>query len=76
MEQIVIEVGDATAKRWRLASDRYKKVMSAQFAKDIDFVTETYKNKNFFESLDEIGERLAKRGITEEIVNQILKSDI
>jgi hypothetical protein len=75
MERIVIEVEDETAKNWRLASSKYKKVITAQFAKDIAFVTDTYKNENFFYALDEIGERLAGRGLTEEIVNEILKSD-
>ncbi|MBX9781793.1 MAG: hypothetical protein K2X48_00730 [Chitinophagaceae bacterium] len=75
MERIVIEVADETAKKWRLASSKFKKVLSEQFAKDVDFVIEKYKDENFFSALDEIGERLAKRGLTEEIVNEILKSD-
>ncbi len=50
-------------------------MISEKFAEDVDFVTETYKNENFFEALDEIGDRLAKRGLTEEVVNEILNSD-
>jgi hypothetical protein len=75
MERIVIEVDDATAKKWHTASSKFKKVISEKFAADVDFVIETYKNENFFESLDEIGERLARRGLTEEKVNEILNSD-
>ncbi len=75
MERIVIEVDDATAKKWQIASSKFKKVISEKFAADVDFVTENYKNENFSETLDEIGERLAKRGLTEEIVNEILNSD-
>jgi len=75
MERIVIEVDDATAKKWQTASSKFRKVISEKFAADIDFVTENYKNENFFAALDEIGERLAKRGLTEEIVNEILNSD-
>lgn len=75
MERIVIEVNDATAKKWRMASSKFKKVISEKFAADVDFVAEIYKNEDFFESLDEVGERLAKRGLTEEKVNEILNSD-
>lgn len=75
MERIVIEVNDATAKKWQIASSKFKKVISEKFAADVDFVTENYKNENFSEALNEIGERLAKRGLTEEKVNEILNSD-
>ena len=75
MERIVIEVDDATAKKWRIASAKFKKVISQKFATDVSFIIETYKNENFFQALDEIGESLAKRGLTEEIVNEILNSD-
>ncbi|MEO6218916.1 MAG: hypothetical protein ABIO81_00705 [Ginsengibacter sp.] len=75
MERIVIEVNDATAKKWQIASSKFKKVIAEKFAADVDFVTENYKNENFSEALDEIGECLAKRGLTEEKVNEILNSD-
>lgn len=75
MERIVIEVDDATAKKWRTTSTKFKKVISEKFASDIDFVAENYKNEDFFATLDEMGERLAKGGLTEEIVNEILNSD-
>lgn len=75
MERIVIEVDDATAKKWKAASSKFRKVISEKFASDIAFVTEKYENENFSAALDEIGDRLAKRGLTEEIVNEILNSD-
>lgn len=75
MERIVIEVSDTTAKRWKMASSKFKKVISEKFAADIDFVTENYKDEDFLQALDEIGERLSKRGLTEKIVNEILNSD-
>jgi hypothetical protein len=75
MERIVIEVDNATAKKWQIASTKFKKVISEKFAADIDFVTENFKNENFSAALDEIGECLAQRGLTEEIVNEILNSD-
>lgn len=58
-----------------MASSKFKKVISEKFAADVDFVTGTYKSENFFESLDEIEERFAQRGLTEEKVNEILNFD-
>ena len=75
MERIVIEVDEATAKRWQRSSSKFKKIISEKFASDMDFVTKNYKNEDFSAALDEIGERLAQRGLTEEIVNEILNSD-
>lgn len=75
MERIVIEVNGTTAKKWQIASSKFKKVIVEKFAADIDFVTENFKNENFSAALDEIGERLAQRGLTEDSVNEILNSD-
>lgn len=75
MERIVMEVDEATAKKWRTISAKFKKVFSKKFSSDIQFILENYKNQNFFEALDEIGERPAQSGLTQEIVNEILKSD-
>lgn len=75
MERIVIEVDEGTARKWKNVSHRFKKLLSKRFSSDIEFVLENYGESNFFEALDEIGERLAKRGLTEDIVNEILKSD-
>lgn len=75
MERIVIEVDEATAKKWRRTSSNFKKVITEKFKKDVDFVSEKFKNEDFMAALDEIGERLAKRGLTEEKVNEILNSD-
>jgi FKBP-type peptidyl-prolyl cis-trans isomerase (trigger factor) len=75
MERIVIEVDDETAKKWRIASSKFKKVISEKITNDLNFISENYKTENFLASLDEIGEVLASRGLTEEIVNEILNSD-
>ena len=75
MERIVIEVDDATAKKWRTSSSKFKKVISEKFAADIDYVPKNFKKENFLASLDEIGDLLAKRGLTEEILHDILKDE-
>ncbi len=75
MERIVIEVDEATAKKWQIVSSKFKKIISEKLAADIDFVTENYDNENLFSALDEMGDLLAKRGLTEKIVNEILNSD-
>ncbi len=75
MEQIIIEVDDSTAKKWRTTSSKFKKVITEKFEKDVDFISKKFKNDDFMAALDEIGESLAKRGLTEEKVNEILNSD-
>jgi len=75
MERIVIEVDDATAKKWQTASSKFKKVISKKFAADIDFITQKYNDENFSDVLDEVGKLLEKRGLTEEIVNEILNTN-
>jgi hypothetical protein len=75
MERIVIEVADSTAKKWQLTSSKFKQVLLENFAANVDFVIETYNNENFIESLNEIGELLASRGLTQEKVDEILNSN-
>ena len=75
MERIEIEVDNTTAEKWRSASTEFKEIISKKFSADVEFITRYYGNDEFLTALDEIGERLAERGLTEEIVNEILNSD-
>lgn len=74
MAWIEIEVDEATAELWRTFSSKFKKIMSKRFSADIDFITRYYGNDDSFTALDEIGEQLARRGLTEEMVNEFLNS--
>lgn len=75
MERIVIEVADETAKKWRLASAKYKKEISEKIDEGINKVLTVNSMQNFMAYLDELGKKMKERGLTEEALNDILKDN-
>ncbi len=75
MERIVIEVEDATAKKWRLSSKKTKDKVSQQINIKIAKELMTDSKEEFKLFLDEIGKTMQERGLTEEILNDILKDE-
>ncbi len=74
MERIVIEVEDATAKKWRLSSQQTKNKVSQEI--NIRLTKELTDSKSEFKQfLDEIRNTMEERGLTEEILNDILKDE-
>ncbi len=74
MERIVIEVEDATAKKWRLSSQQTKNKVSQEI--NIRLAKELTDSKSEFKQfLDEIRNTMEERGLTEEILNDILKDE-
>lgn len=74
MERIILEVDSETAKKWRITS-QYKRARLAQqinlkLAKDLSDTRE-----EFLQFLDEVGKTMEERGLTEEILQQILRDD-
>ena len=75
MERIVIEVDDDTGKKWNLAPSDFKKDISEKISESISKILNDNRKENFLAYLDEIGEKMKQRGLTEEIVNDILEGD-
>ncbi len=75
MERIVIEVEDATAKKWRLSSKKTKDKVSQQINIKIAKELMTDSKEEFKLFLDEIRNTMEERGLTEEILNDILKDE-
>jgi phosphotransacetylase len=74
MERIVIEVDDATAKKWRLSSQKVRNRISQQV--NIELAKElTDSKEDFLQYLDELGSTMKERGLTEEILEEILKDE-
>ena len=75
MESIVIEVADATAKKWRMSSQQQRNKISQRM--NIRFSKELMDNfkEEFRLFLDEVGTTLHERGLTEDILNDILNDD-
>lgn len=75
MERIVIEVDEATAKKWDLAPAKFKKKISDKVSESISKILDDNRKENFLSYLDEIGEKMKQRGLTEEALNDILKDN-
>jgi phosphotransacetylase len=74
MERIVIEVDDDTAKKWRLSSQKRRKKISQQV--NITLAKELADSKeDFLQYLDELRSKMKERGLTEEILEKILKDE-
>jgi len=72
MERIVIEVDEATAKKWRKVSPKVKNRLEKSFQKQIEIVSQSDKEAQFEELLNKAREEAAKNGLTEEILQQLL----
>ena len=75
MERIVIEVADATAKKWKSSSPKLREAIAQKI--DIRLAKELMidSKEEFKQFLDEVGETMHQRGLTEEILNDILKDN-
>jgi hypothetical protein len=75
MERIVLEVDDKVAKAWRSASVKLKQeiggVMNQQIAAIIDKKEET----DIIQFLNELRQEMAEKGLTQEILDDILKDE-
>lgn len=80
MERIVIEVADATARKWRAIPPRVRTYLEKSFAAQIEDVFEQMKDhdiqnlnrEEFKKFLDKISETAKERGLTKEILHQVL----
>jgi hypothetical protein len=75
MEQIVIEVEEATAKKWQNVSPKIKAQLEKIFERQIDILSQSIKEAEFKTLLDKIGEEAANKGLTEEILQQLLNEE-
>jgi predicted house-cleaning noncanonical NTP pyrophosphatase (MazG superfamily) len=75
MERIVIEVDEETGKKWSLAPAKFRKEVSEKISESISKILDDTRKENFLAYLDEIGEKMKQRGLTEEALNDILKDN-
>jgi len=75
MERIVIEVADATAKKWRAFSRKRREEISQEIEIRLAKKLMANSKEDFIAFLDEVGETMRQRGLTEEILNDILKEN-
>jgi hypothetical protein len=75
MERIVIEVDESIAKKWRLSSQQRKDEIARQINNQLAEELLAESKKEFMQFLDEISATAQERGLTEEILKDILKDD-
>jgi len=75
MERIVITVDDVTAKKWRLASEEKRNRISQKI--DVKLAKELMQDskEEFKQFIDRLGKTMEDRGLTEEILQDILNED-
>ena len=75
MERIVIEVTDETAKKWKMISPELRDTISQRL--NIRLAKELMSNskEEFKKFLDHVSNTAKERGLTEEILQDILKDD-
>ncbi|MET4081827.1 hypothetical protein ABIB40_001778 [Pedobacter sp. UYP30] len=72
MERIVIEVEDEVAKRWNLSSRQMKDKVSQEINVRIAKELMADSKEEFKLFLSDLAGKMKKRGLTEEILNDIL----
>ena len=75
MQQIVIEVDDATAKKWNESSHKIKGQLEKNIEKQIDILSQGVKEDEFFALLDKISDEAVKNGLTEEMLEKLLNEE-
>lgn len=75
MERIVLEVDNATAKKWQEASPEIKNQLEKNIEKQIEILSRGVKEDEFFALLDKISDEAVKNGLTEEILEKLLNEE-
>ena len=70
MEKIVIEVDEATAKKWQDVSPEIKGQLEKNIEKQIEILCRGVKEDEFFALLDKISDEAVKNGLTEEMLEK------
>lgn len=74
MERIVIEVDNDVAVKWRYSSRQKKERISQEI--NIRLAKELSESREeFLQYLDELGKTMKERGLTEEILQEILNDE-
>lgn len=75
MERIVIEVADGTAKKWQDVPPKIKSQLQKNFENQIEIISQGIKDAEFKSLLDKVSDEAAGNGLTEEILQQLLKDE-
>jgi len=75
MERIVLEVDDSVAKAGRTASVKLKQEIGDIMNKQIATIIDKKEEKDILPFLNELRQEMAEKGLTQDILNDILKNE-
>jgi hypothetical protein len=73
MERIIIDVDPATAAKWRTASFRLKREIGTLLNQQIATIIDRKEETDIFQFLRELRQEMKAKGLTQEILDDILK---
>ncbi len=74
-EEIQTWLSLSSGKKWSLAPAKFKKEVSEKISDSITKILNDTGKENFLAYLDELGEKMKRRGLTEDALNDILKDN-
>ena len=72
MERIVLEVDDQVAKNWRYSSENKRRKVNDTINNMLKLAFRRKEDADFIQFIKEVQDKAAERGLTEEILNDIL----
>ena len=72
MDRIILEVDDQVAKNWRYSSEKKRREVSGAINKMLELAFKQKGDDDFIQFVKEVQDKAAERGLTEEILNEIL----
>lgn len=72
MERIILEVDDQVAKNWRYSSEKKRQQVNKTINEMLQLAFKRKEDDDFIQFIKEIQDKAAERGLTEEILNDIL----
>jgi hypothetical protein len=76
MERIVLEVDDRVAKAWREAPSAKRKDIANKVNVRISKELFEYDKEGFIQYLDQLRNDMAERGLTQDMLDDILKDEL
>ncbi len=72
MERIILEVDDQVAKNWRFSSEKKRQQVSNTINAMLQTAFKKNEEADFIQFVKEFQEKAAERGLTEDLLNNIL----
>jgi len=72
MERIILEVDDQVAKNWRYSSEKKRQEMNNTINAMLQIAFKKNEDADFTQFIKELQDKVAERGLTEDILNDIL----